>query len=158
MSYEQRVIIQFLHKGKIRPTRIHRRLAAQYSPEIYSFQSVQRLSQLFDWGRQNLPDDPRSERLPIYHLDAKIIGCLEMEPFYSAYSLAEALDVSPATVLSLLQNSLGMENFHLRWVPHQFVDDLRQVRVIKCIELLRAMEAIQRTRFRHIITGDESWI
>jgi hypothetical protein len=27
----------------------------------------------------------------------------------------------------------------------------------KCGELLHALEAVQRTHFRHIITGDESW-
>jgi hypothetical protein len=82
---------------------------------------------------------------------------LEREPFSSAYSLAEALDVSPAIVLSRLHNSPGMKNFDLRWVPHQLADDQRQVTVAKCGELLCALEAIQRTPFRHVITGDESW-
>jgi hypothetical protein len=82
---------------------------------------------------------------------------LEKEPFSSAYSLAEALDVSPVTVLSRLHNSLGMKIFHLRWVPHQLTDVLRQVRVAKCGELLRALEAMQRTHFRHVITDDENW-
>jgi hypothetical protein len=36
-------------------------------------------------------------------------------------------------------------------------DDLQQVSVAKCGELLRTLEAMQRTLFRHIITGDESW-
>jgi hypothetical protein len=31
------------------------------------------------------------------------------------------------------------------------------VRVAKCGELLRALEALQRTHFHHIITGDENW-
>jgi hypothetical protein len=30
-------------------------------------------------------------------------------------------------------------------------------RVTKCGELLRALEAMQRTDFHHIITGDDSW-
>jgi hypothetical protein len=60
-------------------------------------------------------------------------------------------------VLKLLNNSLGMKNFHPGWVPHQLTDDLPQVRVAKYGELLHAPEAMQRTHFRHIITGDESW-
>jgi hypothetical protein len=109
-------------------------------------------------------DDPRSGRRPIDHLvarinhiDAKIIACLERELFSSAYSLIEALEVSPATVLSHLHNSLGTKNFHLCWVPHQLTDDLRQARVAKCGELLCALKVMQRIRFRHIIIGDESW-
>jgi hypothetical protein len=82
---------------------------------------------------------------------------LEKEPFSSASSLAEALGVSPATVLNHLHNSLEIKNFHLRWVPHRLIDDLRQVSVAKCGELLRALEAMHRTHFGQIITGDESW-
>jgi histone-lysine N-methyltransferase SETMAR len=50
-----------------------------------------------------------------------------------------------------------MKNFHFRWVPHQSMDDLQHVRVAKCGELLCVLEAMQRTHFRHIITGNESW-
>jgi hypothetical protein len=49
--------------------------------------------------------------------------------------------------LSRLHNSLGIKNFHIRWVPHQLTDDLRKVRVSKCGEFLRALEAMQRTHF-----------
>jgi hypothetical protein len=65
------------------------------------------------------------------------MACLENEPFSSAHSLAEALDLSPTTVLSRSRNPLGMKNFHLRWVLHQLTDDLRHVRVAKCGGLLR---------------------
>jgi hypothetical protein len=157
MSYEQRVIIQFLYKERVHPTQIHRRLAAQYGLDTYSLRNVQHWYQLFDCGRQNSNDDPRSERAPIDHLDIKIIACLEREPFSSAYSLAKALDVSPATVLTRLHNSPGMKNVHLHWVAHQLTDDLRQVRVAKCGVLLRPPEAMQRTHFRRIIIIDESW-
>jgi hypothetical protein len=50
-----------------------------------------------------------------------------------------------------------MKIFRLRWVPHQLTDDIRQVRVAKCGEFLRVLEAMHRTRFHHITTGDESW-
>jgi hypothetical protein len=67
------------------------------------------------------------------------------------------LHVSPETVLSRLHNSLGMKIFHLNWVSHQLTNDLRQVRIAKCGEPLRALEATQRTHFLHITAGDESW-
>jgi hypothetical protein len=78
------------------------------------------------------------------------------EPFSSAESLVEALDLLPVIVLNRLDNSLGMKNLYLRWIPHELTDGLWQVRVAKCRELLCALEAIPRTNFRHIITGDES--
>jgi hypothetical protein len=49
------------------------------------------------------------------------------------------------------------EDCHLRWVPHQLTDDIRQVRIANWGGLLRALEAIQRTHFRYIITADETW-
>jgi hypothetical protein len=141
LSSEQQVIIQFLPKEKIHPTQIHRRLAAHSGLETYSLRSVQCWCQLFDCGRQNLRDDPKSGRAPVDHLDAKPITCLE------------AMDVSPATILSRLHNSLGMTNFHLHSVPHKLTDDLRRVRVTKCGEPLRALEPRQGTNFRHITTS-----
>jgi hypothetical protein len=56
-----------------------------------------------------------------------------------------------------LEQFAANENFHLRWVPHQLTDNLRQVRVAKCYEFLPTLEAVPRTHFRHIIAGDESW-
>jgi hypothetical protein len=78
-----------------------------------------------------------------------------MEPFSSEYSLAEALYVSPLTALSRLYNSLGMKKFCRRWVPHQLTDGLRQAKVTKCGKLLRSLEAMQRTHFRHMLTGNQ---
>jgi hypothetical protein len=52
---------------------------------------------------------------------------------------------------------VGNENFSAPLVPHQLTDDLRQMTVVKCSELLRALEDMQRTHFHHIITGDENW-
>jgi hypothetical protein len=82
---------------------------------------------------------------------------LKREPFASAYSLAEALDTLPATVLSRLHNLVGIKTFNHSSVQTQMKDDQRQVTVAKCGELLHALEAVQRTHFHHIITGDESW-
>jgi hypothetical protein len=74
------------------------------------------------------------------------------------YSLAEALAVSPAMALNCLDNSVGMKIFHLRRIPRQLTDDLQQVMVAKCREVLRVQDAVQRTGFRHVVTTDESWI
>jgi hypothetical protein len=81
---------------------------------------------------------------------------LESEPFQSAYSLAEALGVSQATVLNRLHNSPGMKNFHVRWVPHQLTSELQTTTLAKCSELLPMLEALQKTNFRKVVTGDES--
>jgi hypothetical protein len=56
-----------------------------------------------------------------------------------------------------LHNSLGMKNFHVRWVPHQLTSELQATRLAKCRELLPMLEALQKTNFRKVVPGDESW-
>jgi hypothetical protein len=49
-----------------------------------------------------------------------------------------------------------MKNLHLRLIPRQLADDLPHVMIAKWCQLLYVPEAIQRTRSRHIIKGDEN--
>jgi hypothetical protein len=79
------------------------------------------------------------------------------DPFASAHSLAQDLNVALATVLARLDNSLRMENFHVRWIPHQLTYAMRATRVQKCIDLLSTLQALKRADFREIVTGEESW-
>jgi hypothetical protein len=93
----------------------------------------------------------------IDHLDTKTLACLVNEPFQSGYSLAELLEVSQATILNRLHNSLGMNNFHVRWVPDQLTSELQATRLANCRELLPMIEVLQKHYFRKVVTGDESW-
>jgi histone-lysine N-methyltransferase SETMAR len=86
-----------------------------------------------------------------------MLARLESEPFQSAYSLAEVLGVSHAIVLNHLHNSLGMKNFHVRWVPHWLTSDLQANRPPTCRELLPMLEALQKQNFRKCVTEDDSW-
>jgi histone-lysine N-methyltransferase SETMAR len=65
--------------------------------------------------------------------------------------------VSQATVLKRLRNSPGMKNFHVRWVPQQLRSELQATRLAKCRELPLMLEALQKSNFGKVVTGDESW-
>jgi transposase len=104
-----------------------------------------------------LRDEKRSGRPVLEWIDSKIIACLDREPFHSAYSIAEAIGVSHTIVLRHLEESLGMKNFYLRWIPYRLTDDLRQRRVSTCEELLPLLETQEQRQFRDLVTGDESW-
>jgi hypothetical protein len=56
-----------------------------------------------------LDDEPRPGRPPIDFLDIQILSSPEKQPFQSAYSLAEILDISHTTPLNHLRDSLGMK-------------------------------------------------
>jgi hypothetical protein len=51
---------------------------------------------------------------------------VEKELFHSADSLAEIVIVSYLTIIHHLRDSLGMKVFHLRWVLHELIPDLRR--------------------------------
>jgi hypothetical protein len=59
--------------------------------------------------------------------------------------------------LNRLHNSLGMKNFHVRWVAHQLTSELHVTRLTKCREVLPMLEILQKNDFRKVATGDESW-
>jgi hypothetical protein len=50
-----------------------------------------------------------------------------------------------------------MKIFHLRWIPRELADRLREIRIEKCRELLRMLEGLEKGNFRNLVTGDRSW-
>jgi hypothetical protein len=157
VELEQRIIIRFLNRKHTEPGDIHARLSAQFGDAAYSLRSVQHWCQYIRQGRELLDDEPRSGRPPIDYLDIEIISSLKKQFFHSAYSLAEILDISHTTILNHLRDLLGMQLFHLHWIPNQLTDQLRVSRIQKCQELLPLLEMMEANQFRNILTGDESW-
>jgi transcriptional antiterminator len=102
-------------------------------------------------------DEPRSGHPPVEFLDIQILSNLEKNPFHSAYSLAEFLKVSHATILKHLHDALGMKHFHSRLTRHQATEQLRAERMKKFQDLLPLLEKMEASNFRNIVTDDESW-
>jgi hypothetical protein len=111
MDSEQRVIVRFLYREELAPAKIHTRLKAQYGDDAYSLRSVQHWCQFVRQGRENRHDDDRVGRPTLDFIDFKIIAFLDREPFYSAYSLADAISILHSIILRYLKNSLGMKTF-----------------------------------------------
>jgi hypothetical protein len=77
--YQQRVIIQFLHKERAQPAEIYQRLAAQPCKDLNSKWSIEGWCAQFVCGNEDIEDDYRSGEPPIDHLDTKILASLESE-------------------------------------------------------------------------------
>jgi hypothetical protein len=127
MEYDQRATIRFLCKERVSPEDIHAHLEAQFGDDTDSEQSIQRWCQYVRQGREDLHEEVQSGRPPIDFLDIRILALLDEQPFQSAYSIAETLDVSYSTILNRLRESLGMEKFSFRLdrmrVNDQFATD-----------------------------------
>jgi hypothetical protein len=157
MELEQILIIPFLYREDADPQDIQARLSIVFGDAAYGLRSLQRSCQYVRQWCDFLGDEPRSGRPPVDFLDIRMLTCLEKEPFHSAYSLAEILNVSHTTILNHLRDALGMKLFHLRWILHQLMEQLRITRIQKCQELLQLLEAMGASKFRNILTGNESW-
>jgi hypothetical protein len=105
MEYDHMVMIRFLCKEHISPEDIHARLEAQLGDATDSGRSVRRSCQYVRQGREDLHDEAWSSRSSIDFLAIRILALLDEQPFYSAYSIAEALGISSSTILSYLRES-----------------------------------------------------
>jgi hypothetical protein len=101
-------------------------------------------------------DEPRSGRPPVDFLDIQILSNLGKCPFHSAYSLAEILNLSQATILKHLHDALAMKHFHLRWIPRPLTEALSDERMTKWQDPRPLLERMETSNFRNIVTGDES--
>jgi hypothetical protein len=80
------------------------------------------------------------------------------EAFSLIRSTAQALGLAPATLHRHLTISLDMSSRHFRWVPHVVTRKLRDLRVKGARALLDVLRRQEKTHFRDILTGNESWI
>jgi histone-lysine N-methyltransferase SETMAR len=65
--------------------------------------------------------------------------------------------MSNTTILNYLHDSLHLQYFHLWWIPHQLIEQLRATKVQKCKEFLLLLESMSANKFCTIVIGDESW-
>jgi hypothetical protein len=150
MSSEQRVIIQFLHKEKVHQPKFTKGLQHSMALKLTIFEA-------FNIGVNSSTAGAKTYTVIRGQEDPRLI--ISTPKSLHAWRGNRSLRHIrwPWLSTSRLHKSLGMKKFHLRWVLHQLTDDLRQLRVAKCGEILLALEGIQRIQFHHIMTGNERW-
>jgi hypothetical protein len=157
MEYDQRVIIKFLLNEKANARDIVDRLQIQFGEHVYKLQMVQFWITDVWFGRQDLHDEICTERPPLDDLDAKIMAILDKSPFKSTHSITETLHTAHSTVLLHLHDFVGFRSFHLRWVQHLLMHDLREKWKEYAKAMLPFLHAIERDGWYHYVTSDESW-
>jgi transposase len=126
MESEQRVIIKFLFNEGADAPQISERLRAQFHGDAYALRTLQFWITELRLGREDLHDEPRTGRPSTENHPTKIQELLDENPFESARSMAEILQVSHSTVLKHLHEDFRFQSFHLRWVPHVLTPELRE--------------------------------
>ena len=65
---EIRSVIRFLNAKNMKPAEIHRQLCDVYGEHAMSSSVVRRWLRLFNEGRENVHDDPRSRNAKSHHI------------------------------------------------------------------------------------------
>jgi hypothetical protein len=126
MEYDQRVIIRFLLNEGVDIRDIVDRLQAQFGKHAYKLQTIQFWIIEVRFGRQDLHDEIHIGRPPLDDLDIKILAVLDKSLFESACSISETLHVAHSIILLHLHDSISFRSFHLYWVTHLLMYDLRE--------------------------------
>lgn len=154
---EQRAVIAFYTRDQKPCGYIHTKLLKVYGDFALSLRTVERWALRFQNGDFNLSDLNRSGNPGVKIDNEVILDILKQKPFSSARSIAEELEVSPHTIINILETKLGFRLLHLKWIPHFLTDKQRIIRMEKASELLELLRK-KNKMFKYIITGDESWI
>jgi hypothetical protein len=156
MEHDQRVIIRFLWNEQVNVHKMTHRFQAQLSEHAQTLRTIQFWITEAWLGCQDLFDEIRTRRPPLGNFDIKILAILHKSPFESARSISETLPVAHSTVLLHLQDSTGFRSFHLHWVPHLLMHDLREKPKECAKAILSFLDAAERDNWDHLVTIDES--
>ncbi|CAM4823498.1 unnamed protein product [Rotaria magnacalcarata] len=131
----------------INPKAIHEELATALGPKAPSYPTVAEWAKRFREGREDVNDDPRSDR-PVSVLtdeNVEVVRQVINNDPHSTYDdiIAETF-LSRGTIEQIIHNYLKMKKVTSRWIPHQLNDEQKQERVRLCCENL--------AKFR-----DDSW-
>ena len=107
----------------------HAEMAQVYGAETPATSTIGEWFSRFAAGRETFGDNPRSGRPALVGAADTVAAVLRDEPYASARSIATAVGLSKDTVISILKCQLGLQNFHLKWVPHQLSAEQKATRV-----------------------------
>jgi histone-lysine N-methyltransferase SETMAR len=79
-------------------------------------------------------------------------------PYDSLRQIARGIGSNKDTVRAILRTKLRMRRRKLKWVPHFLTDEQKLQRVNAAKEMLKILSADEKHDFKHIITGDETWL
>jgi hypothetical protein len=120
--------------------------------------TVQRTYQHINQGTFLLVDPNPPPRKTSKCLEWKVKEYLASHQYSSCREIAQHVKSSRETVRRILKYSLHLQNKYLRWIPHQLTIEQKRQRVAFSKQLLKILRQDESCQFKHILTGDESWI
>jgi hypothetical protein len=113
---KQRAMISFFTLKGLKTRAIHTELESVYGPEALALLIVKKWRRRFHQGRTDIFDDSRCGKSLTNDLVGAVGSVLKEEPLNSCKVLCHDFRIGMATCLPILQDKLGLQKFHLRWV------------------------------------------
>ena len=158
MSREQRAILKFLAKLGKTPSKSFAMLQQVYGEETMSRARAFEWHKRFKEGREEVEDDPRSERpstsRTVDNVDrVKQMVCADRR--LTVRMIAEELSINKDAVWSIITEKLEMRKVCAKMVPKLLSEDQKQQRVTVCQDIIEHLED-NPDLLRRFIIGDES--
>jgi hypothetical protein len=103
-------------------------------------------------------DPIHSSRMFDPDLIKKVFQHVTSYPYESLRQIASAIGSNKDSVREILHRKLMMKRKRLKWVPHILTDEQKQSRVTIAKEMLVILNEDAKYDFKHIVTGDETWL
>ncbi len=155
-----RGIIQFLKSDGKTPIEIHRELTRKYGQTVMSIQHVRKWCRLFDEGRTNLEDEPRSGRPSVLTdvLVQRVETFIQENRRVTISDLEGVIPVSRRLIHQIVTEKLQYRKLCARWVPKMLTDTHKTNRFTSSLTILQKFNIEGNDFLQRIVTGDETWV
>ncbi|KYQ55784.1 hypothetical protein ALC60_02906 [Trachymyrmex zeteki] len=156
---EQRVCINFCVKNGIKCSKTLEMLTVAYGESTLSKKNVYKWYKLFQEGRENVNDEPRSGRPSTSKTDENVQEVKEIVLKNRRITIREIVDdlnISFGSCQSILTDVLGMTRVSAKFVPKLLNLDQKQCRMNIAQDMLNDVND-DPDLLKRVITGDETF-
>ena len=161
VSIEQRIIIKFLTRERVKPSEIFQRLTAQFGDQTLSRTRVFAWHKEFQEGRERVENEEHDRRPRSSITDENIQAVrdiLEDDRRVTVSEIAEQVGVSYGSCQTIITEHLGFRKVCARWVPRLLTADQKLRRLEVCQRLFARFEEEGEAFLASIVTCDETWV
>ena len=157
MNIDFRSIAIFLYFEGAKPEEIKRRIDLVFGPDSYSYSAITKSIRMLSFGP--IQDDNENVEEKLIHEEKMncIKRTIEDFPFLSLKQIAVMTNIPKSTVQRILTQELHYVLKNLKWMPYDLTPSQKVKRIELSKELLNILREGQKTNYKFIITGDESW-
>ena len=156
MSREQSANLKFLAKLGKTPSESFAMLQQVYREETMSRTRAFECHKRFKEGREEVEDDPRSERPSMSRTANNMEHVKQMvhaDRRLAVRKIAEELFINKDTVWSIITENLKMCKVCAKMVPELLSEDQKQQRVTVCQDIIERLEELVQRISSHILTN-----